>query len=207
MFDHKRVMAFFSVFGRFLPVVFVFPIVAVLFLEYGSSLKGIVLGTSVIQDSPPQLAELDPNFLNQVNKCFIPTAAVYGYTLRITSGFRSMTEQNQIFDQGRTVDGHIVSWAEPGKSLHNYGFAVDVVDRWKGYNVDWKKLGEIGAFCGLRQDDDAHFENRGNLTVDQFAAGERPLPLSLPCTIMEDRVQANQPLTLKDLNNCGSPKF
>ena len=153
---------------------------------------------------------LDPNFINQVNECFIPTAAVYGYTLRIVSGFRSMAEQQQIYDQGKLEDGHIVSEAPPGHSLHNYGFAVDIVDRWKGYDINWPELVAIGAYCGLDNGgvgDYPHFEYRGGLTTDDFAAGKRPPPLILPCPVMAERAKSNQPLTLHDLQACGAPDF
>jgi len=161
--------------------------------------------------SVPMPTALNSNFLEQVNECFIPTAAVYGYTLRITSGFRSPIEQNQLFSQGRTENGHIITWSESGRSLHNYGFAVDVVDRWRGYNIDWKKLGKIGAFCGLEQVDDPHFEYRAGLTTADFAMGMRPPPLKLPCAIMDKQAkgpeETTQPLTLKDLEGCGAPNF
>lgn len=141
--------------------------------------------------------EINQNFLNQVNKCFIPIAAVYGYTLRITDAFRSLTEQDKIFNQGRTEDGSIVSWAPPGKSIHNYGYAVDVVDRWHGYNINWVKLAKIGEYCGLTQVDDPHFEYRGGLTTAQFEAGMTPPPLTLPCALME----SNKKLTKSDLKS------
>jgi len=153
---------------------------------------------------------IDPNFSRQVNECFIPAAAVYGYTLRITSGWRSLTEQQQIYDQGRTINGHIVSEAPPSKSIHNYGFAVDIVDRWRAYNIDWTKLGAIAAYCGLEQGPDGdleHFEHRGGLTTADFAAGLRPPSLTLPCAVMDERAKAGKPLTLKDLRNCGAPNF
>jgi len=158
---------------------------------------------------PPLPTAIDENFLKQVNECFIPTAAIYGYTLRITAGFRSLEEQALIYNSGRTVDGHIVTWAEPGRSLHNYGFAVDVVDRCSGYDIDFYKLAKIGKYCGLEQVDPPHFEHRAGLTTDQFAAGMRPGPLELPCKIMDERAKTNKPLTMKDLknNNCGVPKI
>ena len=152
--------------------------------------------------------EINQNFLAQVNECFIPTAKIYGYTLRITSGFRDIDEQDVIYDLGRTEEGHIVSWSEPGKSIHNYGYAVDVVDRWRGYDINWERLAKIGEFCGLAQIDDAHFEYRGGLITDQFIAGAKPMALlTLPCDIMSERSKANQPLTLKDLQSCGAPNF
>jgi hypothetical protein len=153
---------------------------------------------------------LDPNFITQVDECFLPTAAVYGYDLRITSGFRSIAQQQQIYDQGRLEDGTIVSEAPPGHSLHNYGFAVDIVDRINGYNLDWPQLIAIGAYCGLGNGgvgDYPHFEYRGGLDTDQFAAGLRPTPLTLPCPAMATRAAAGQALTLQDLRACGAPNF
>lgn len=176
--------------------------------EIAESEASILQGTSVKPDSrsAPLPTGLDQNFLAQVNACFIPSAAAYGYTLRVTSGFRSLEEQARLFDQGRVEDGHIVSWAAAGKSIHNYGYAVDVVDRWRGYHINWKRLARIGEFCGLAQVDDAHFEYRGGLATDQFGTGLKPVPLALPCGIMDERARAGQPLTLQDLQDCGAPK-
>ncbi len=151
--------------------------------------------------------EINRNFLNQVNKCFIPTANLYGYTLRITSGFRSLDEQDQIYSQGRVENGSIVSWAVPGKSMHNYGYAVDVVDRWRGYYVNWKRLGRIANFCGLEQVDDPHFEYRGGLSTEQFEDGLTPGLLTLPCEIMNQRGMDNHKLLIEDLESCGAPNF
>jgi peptidoglycan L-alanyl-D-glutamate endopeptidase CwlK len=165
---------------------------------------------TVKSSTVPVPTGMNPNFLNQVNECFIPTAAVYGYTLRITSGFRSMTEQAQIYDDGRNGSGTIISEAPPGHSLHNYGYAVDIVDRWKGYDIDWTKLIAIANYCHLENGgpgDLPHFEYRGGLTTDDFAAGLRPPPLTLPCPLMATRASENQPLTLADLKSCNAPDF
>ena len=183
----------------------IFVISGILFLNKEWLPKELAAITA--EEPVPLPTGINQNFLTQVNECFIPTAAVYGYTLRITSGFRSITDQEQTFSQGRTENGHIVTWSEPGKSLHNYGFAVDVVDRWRGYDIDWKKLGKIAAFCGLEQVDDPHFEYRAGLTTADFAAGMRPPPLTLPCAIMDERAKSNQPLILDDLKSCNAPKF
>lgn len=153
---------------------------------------------------------LDQNFATQVDDCFLPVAAVYGYDLRITSGFRSLAQQQQIYDQGRLEDGTVVSEAPPGHSLHNYGFAVDIVDRIKGYNINWSQLVVIGAYCGLDNGgvgDYPHFEYHGGLDTEQFAAGLRPKPLTLPCPVMATCAAAGQPLTLQDLQACGAPDF
>jgi hypothetical protein len=167
--------------------------------------------TIVFVEKPAPLPTAEnPNFLAQVTDCFLPTAAIYGYTLRITAGFRSIAEQTQIYNSGRIEDGHIVSEAPPGHSLHNYGYAVDVVDRFKGYDIDWTRLIKIAAYCSLESGgvgDLPHFEYRGGLTTDQFAAGLRPPPLTLPCAVMSQRSASTTPLTLADLNACGAPTF
>ncbi len=165
---------------------------------------------SLVHKPAPLPTAMNPNFLMQVNNCFIPVAAVYGYTLRITDGFRSIADQTRMYYQGRTINGHIVTEAPPGHSLHNYGYAVDVVDRYRGYNIDWAKLVKIAAYCSLESGgvgDLPHFEERAGLTTDQFVLGMRPPLLTLPCTVMAGRTASSSPLTLKDLNACGAPKF
>jgi D-alanyl-D-alanine carboxypeptidase len=184
-------------------------VLAFFFLVLGSVYFPTPMSTFIRKPAPLPTAE-NPSFLIQVTQCFIPTATVYGYDLRITAGFRSIAEQTQIYDLGRSMDGHIVSEAPPGHSLHNYGYAVDVADRTAGYNLNWTKLIKIAAYCHLESGgvgDLPHFEYRGGLTTDQFLAGDRPPPLSLPCPVMAQRSATGTPLTLKDLNACGAPKF
>lgn len=58
------------------------------------------------------------------------------------SGHRSWKEQAQLYFQGRTTPGAIVTNARPGTSAHNYGLAVDFardadVTR-KGLQPSWK---------------------------------------------------------------------
>ncbi len=185
------------------------PLIILLILIFLGSFIFIFPSTLIVKRGTLPTAE-DPNFLTQVNDCFLPVATIYGYDLRITAAFRSIADQTQMYDQGRTANGHIVSEAPPGHSLHNYGYAVDIVDRTGGYNLNWTKLTNIATYCHLESGgpgDLPHFEYRGGLTTDQFAAGMRPPPLTLPCTIMADRSASSTPLTLKDLNACGAPKF
>ncbi len=166
--------------------------------------------TAPMEKPAPMPTIIDPNFLAQVNDCFMPIAALYGFTLRVTDDFRTPEDQDKIYNQGRTINGHIVTEAPAGKSIHNYGFAVDVVDRWRGYEIDWSKLSRIGSYCKLEHDDEVdmpHFEQRGGLSTADFAAGKRPPFLALPCPLMRERAVANQPLTREDLKTCGAPDF
>ncbi len=159
----------------------------------------------------PLPTAMDPSFDAQIKDCFLPIASLYGYDLRVTSGFRTVEEQEAVYQLGRTEIGHIVTEAPGGKSIHNYGFAVDVADRARGYDINWVRLRKISEYCGLEENDEVgdwpHFENRGGLTVDDFAAGKRPGTLVLPCLLMSERAAADQQLTLLDLKDCGAPEF
>lgn len=153
---------------------------------------------------------IDANFLDQVEKCLLPVAATQGYSLRLTSGYRTKEAQDEVFRQGRTQDGHIVTEVAGGRSLHNFGLAVDVVDQKRGYRIDWYRLGRIAAYCGLEQNDEgdqAHFMHRAGLSIEQLAVGYRPPMLQLPCARMAERADAGEPLTRQDLADCGAPKF
>jgi peptidoglycan L-alanyl-D-glutamate endopeptidase CwlK len=48
-----------------------------------------------------------------------------GITIQIIEGFRSIDDQNQLYEQGRTKAGKIITYAKGGQSYHNYGLAID----------------------------------------------------------------------------------
>lgn len=45
---------------------------------------------------------------------------------RFTSVFRTIEEQNKLYQQGRNLPGKVVTMARGYESYHNYGLAVDV---------------------------------------------------------------------------------
>lgn len=47
--------------------------------------------------------------------------------LRFAYVFRTAKEQQELYDQGRTIPGNIVTNSKPGQSFHNYGLAFDIV--------------------------------------------------------------------------------
>lgn len=105
------------------------------------------------------IAQLLPQSQQQFRN-FLTKATQNGFDLRITSGYRSMEEQAQLYANGRggytyngkrykDLTGKIVTNAKPGQSNHNLRKAIDIVDRAKGYNLDWPKLGNIGKSVGL----------------------------------------------------------
>lgn len=48
-----------------------------------------------------------------------------GVYAQISSGYRSFAEQTRLYAKGRTAPGDVVTNAEAGESVHNYGLAVD----------------------------------------------------------------------------------
>lgn len=78
---------------------------------------------------------------------FIMEAEILYPDIVITDAFRSVEEQNALYEKGRTKPGKIVTNAKGGSSYHNYGLAIDVVrihDNIADYeNTDYKKLADI----------------------------------------------------------------
>lgn len=70
---------------------------------------------------------------------FINECEQSGFQLRITQGLRTIEEQNELYAQGRTKKGKIVTNAKGGYSYHNYGLAFDVVVMKEGKPV-WERL-------------------------------------------------------------------
>ena len=50
----------------------------------------------------------------------------------ISSTYRSIERQNELFAQGRTAPGAIVTNARGGQSMHNYGLALDIFQNIRG---------------------------------------------------------------------------
>ncbi len=89
-----------------------------------------------------------------------------GVELVVTEGYRTQAAQDQLYDQGRTRPGRIVTWTRTSK--HTEGRAFDITVR--DLSPDqvprsvWYAIGEIGEALGLkwggrwRQRDMPHFE-------------------------------------------------
>lgn len=126
---------------------------------------------------------LHPAIQPMVTK-FLQVASSAGYNLRITDGYRTPERQQELYDQGRTKPGRIVTNAKGvpvAQSIHCFQLAIDVVDAKNGYEIDWEKLGKIGEDCGLEWGgrwsqiiDKPHFQFTGGLTLKQIQAGQRP---------------------------------
>lgn len=69
-----------------------------------------------------------------------------GIYVLITQGFRSFAEQNDLYAQGRSKGGNIVTNAKGGESNHNYGLALDFALYIKGgADVSWDEKADFNG--------------------------------------------------------------
>lgn len=107
------------------------------------------------------LNDLHPK-LRPLAELFVARCKAAGLDILITCTYRSAAEQNELYAQGRTRPGRIVTRARGGQSAHNFMLdgkpaarAFDIVPLnlgklvWDETYPDWQKAGEIGMALGL----------------------------------------------------------
>lgn len=81
-----------------------------------------------------------------------------GIPFKVFEAYRYPQRQAQLYAQGRSTTGKIVTYAKPWSSYHQYGLAVDFVlfinDKWSWENSRqtknwWDRLHELGRLEGL----------------------------------------------------------
>jgi peptidoglycan L-alanyl-D-glutamate endopeptidase CwlK len=133
-----------------------------------------------------QLDDLLPVVEKKI-RALIDACAAEGIDLLVTSTFRDQESQNELYAQGRTKPGKIVTNAKGGESFHNFQCAVDVVPLrngkpvWSTSGEDgklWNRIGEIGESVGLEWAgrwrtfrEFAHFQYTAGLTLAQLKEG------------------------------------
>jgi peptidoglycan L-alanyl-D-glutamate endopeptidase CwlK len=93
---------------------------------------------------------------------FLERCKAEGIDVLIYCTYRSNTEQNDLYEQGRTLPGKRVTNARGGQSAHNFTLdgkpaakAFDCVPlrggkpMWSASDPLWKELGRIGKSVGL----------------------------------------------------------
>lgn len=108
--------------------------------------------------------------------------------VQISEGHRSNARQNELYAQGRTKPGNIVTNAKAGQSWHNYGIAVDFFLTSKDgskalwtVNSKWRRAAAIGKSLGFTWGgdwdgfvDNPHLQMSQGLTLAQLQAGHKP---------------------------------
>lgn len=112
------------------------------------------------------LANLHPSVRKQM-KAFLEEAAAAGLDPRVQEAFRTKERQNELYAQGRSKPGAIVTKARGGQSIHNYGAAADIVPgsllsqkNWAPESPLWGQLGAIGKKHGLEWGGDWKFVDK-----------------------------------------------
>lgn len=118
--------------------------------------KNIALEESIVSH------ELHPELAAKRDR-IIRRARQRGIDIVITAEYRTVEEQNELYAQGRTAEGPVVTTLQGGDSYHNYGLAFDFavldengnqhwdIDQDSNGNgkSDWEEVGQIGKDLGL----------------------------------------------------------
>lgn len=136
-----------------------------------------------------RIAKAHPRLRKELLQIYneISAALTDGVSCRFTSIFRLPSEQQEIYAQGRTKPGKIVSNSKPMHSYHNYGLAVDIVlmkdgkaifdtkvDLDKDGKSDWIEIVNIFKKYGWawggdwRFSDPPHFQKTFGYTIAQL---------------------------------------
>jgi peptidoglycan L-alanyl-D-glutamate endopeptidase CwlK len=110
-------------------------------------------------------------------RALVAKAAANGITIKVISGLRTYDEQNDLYAQGRTKPGKIVSNARGGYSNHNFGIAFDIGvfegSKYLDESPKYKAVGALGTDLGLEWggnwktiQDEPHFQLRPNWASD-----------------------------------------
>lgn len=110
-----------------------------------------------------------------------------GTICRFTHTLRTNAEQDELYAQGRTKPGRIVTKAKGGDSYHNYGLAIDFVlivggkASW-AVNKDWLKVIEIFKSYGWESGhywkfkDSPHVQKTFGKTIKQLKEQKKQYP-------------------------------
>ncbi|SEN71043.1 peptidoglycan L-alanyl-D-glutamate endopeptidase CwlK [Amphibacillus marinus] len=141
-----------------------------------------------------QPSELHPIIVEHM-ETLITQAKQVGIDVVITDGFRSFEEQEQLYEQGRSNEGSIVTNAQAGQSYHNYGLAIDFAlqnqagdiiwdmayDGNQNGESDWLEVVELAKALGFDWGGDwrhfpdyPHLQMDFGLTILQLQHGYRP---------------------------------
>lgn len=118
-------------------------------------------------------------------RAMLEVCAAQGIDVLVTSTYRDKESQEELYAQGRTKPGKIVTKARGGQSWHNYKCAFDVVPLrngkpvWDDSDPIWQTIGKIGESVGLEWAgrwlnfrEYPHFQYTGGHTLAQLATGK-----------------------------------
>jgi len=136
------------------------------------------------------LNQLHPALRKGVNE-LIKRGREQGLQILVTQTYRSIAYQNQLFAQGRTSPGNIVTNARGGQSPHNFRYAFDICQNIRGREweipffekcaVIWRAMGGEWGGDWKTFVDRPHFQYTHGRTDSQVrAAGGLPDNAKMP---------------------------
>lgn len=129
------------------------------------------------------IKELHPKVKAMAEK-FLDECKQSGLNVTIYSTYRDHESQNDLYAQGRTKTGKVVTKAKGGDSFHNWRVAFDAAPIVNG-SIPWndaklfERMGAIGEKVGLewggrwKFKDMPHFQFTGGLSLADFKAGKQ----------------------------------
>lgn len=96
---------------------------------------------------------------------FKKIAAEEDIPIRVTEVKRSQERQDQLYAQGRTAPGPIVTWTRTSAHLDGRAFDVTIVGapEYDDWPEAWELLGEVGEELGLKWG--GHFQDYGHFEL------------------------------------------
>lgn len=82
---------------------------------------------------------LHPALREDALNCYNEALTVAKVSIRVVQSLRTFEEQQNLYAQGRTKPGKIVTKAKPGFSFHNYGLALDFCLLHEDKTVSWNR--------------------------------------------------------------------
>jgi peptidoglycan LD-endopeptidase CwlK len=136
----------------------------------------VTLADKVDDRSERVIATLLPE-VQPYARALVTKAAANGITIKVISGLRTYAEQDDLYAQGRTKPGQIVTNARAGYSNHNFGIAFDIGvfegSRYLDESPKYKAVGVLGMDLGLEWggnwktiQDEPHFQLRPKWASD-----------------------------------------
>lgn len=102
-----------------------------------------------------KLDSLEPEFRVTVEQVIMGAEIATGLEWVATSCRRTIAEQNNLYAQGRTKPGKVVTKAKGGQSPHNFGLGCDLAPMkdnkiwWNAPDIIWKQMADIAVQLGL----------------------------------------------------------
>ncbi|QAS51959.1 peptidase [Halobacillus litoralis] len=173
---------------------FCFGIILVLFLFLLPQMKQEMPQGLFYKEEVPLPSRLHPEVAQKKDE-LVARAQEQGIDIIITEGHRTKERQNNLYEQGRSKEGSIVTHAKGGESYHNYGLAIDfalktddgevVWDTGRDDNgngrSDWMEIVDVAKELGFDWGGDwenfkdyPHLQMDFGLSIRELKFGKRP---------------------------------